>query len=168
MQNEDIKQWIEKTLRTMPIEIGEIKIESNQPNVFVFSIETPEGHLFLGNNPEGLHALNHLLRRMIEKKVPNSESSFIIDINNFRKKVEEKIRGVAKMLGERALNLKSEVSMDPMGAFERRVVHSLFQDHPNISTESKGFGKNRYVVIRYVESKNSTDNTGESFVGEIV
>jgi spoIIIJ-associated protein len=165
MQKEEVKQWIEKTLSVIPIEVTDIKIESDQPNVFVFSIETPEGHLLLGNNPEGLHALNHLLRRMIEKKTPTPESSFIIDINGFRKKIEEKIRGVGKMLGERALSLKSEVAMEPMGSFERRVVHALFQDHPNISTESKGFGKNRYVTLRYVEKKDSKNNNEEeSFV----
>lgn len=156
MRNEEIKQWLREVLNRIPVSIIGISIETAEPETTVFSIETAESGLLIGNNGETLQALNHLLRRVAEKKwgvSPDTLRSVVLDVNGYRKKNEERLKGIATMLGERAVGFKHEVEMEPMGAYERRIVHSFFQSHPNLTTESRGEGRRRHIVIKYVEEK---------------
>ena len=57
------------------------------------------------------------------------------------------------MLGERAKVFKYDVEMSPMNSYERRIIHSLFANDREISTESVGEGKVRRVVLKYTNNK---------------
>ncbi|MGH7249994.1 MAG: R3H domain-containing nucleic acid-binding protein, partial [Minisyncoccia bacterium] len=59
------------------------------------------------------------------------------------------IRAVAHMMSERARYFKSNIEVDPMSAFERRVVHEFLSDATDLKTESVGIGRDRRVVIKY-------------------
>ena len=54
------------------------------------------------------------------------------------------------MMAERARYFKSSVEVDPMPAFERRIVHEFLSNATDLKTESTGFGHTRRVVIKYV------------------
>jgi spoIIIJ-associated protein len=54
------------------------------------------------------------------------------------------------MMAERARYFKSNIEVDPMPAFERRIVHMFLEDAKDIKTESEGQGSNRRVVIKYI------------------
>jgi spoIIIJ-associated protein len=99
------------------------------------------------------------VRRIIETKYPTvatepdmrrKEGSILIDINDFQKKRVDNVRAVAHMMGERARYFKSNIEVDPMSAFERRVIHEFFSDATDLKTESIGFGPSRRVVIKYI------------------
>ena len=77
--------------------------------------------------------------------------NFIIDVGGHLEADLERIRGNARMLAQRARLFKHEVELDPMTAYERLVIHELFSDDPEIKTESRGEGKFRHIVLRYVE-----------------
>ncbi len=55
------------------------------------------------------------------------------------------------MLAKRARSFKIDVEMDPMTSYERMLVHSHLEGRPNIKTESIGEGKERRLVIKFVE-----------------
>ena len=54
------------------------------------------------------------------------------------------------MMSERARYFKSNMEVDPMSAFERRVVHEFLSESSDLKTESMGIGRDRRVVIKYV------------------
>ena len=54
------------------------------------------------------------------------------------------------MMSERARYFKSNIEVDPMSAFERRVVHEFLSNATDLKTESVGFGPTRRVVIKYI------------------
>ena len=56
------------------------------------------------------------------------------------------------MMAERARYFKSSVDVEPMGARERRVVHEFLADAIDVKTESAGEGKDRHVVITYIDA----------------
>ncbi|MEK7567658.1 MAG: R3H domain-containing nucleic acid-binding protein [Patescibacteria group bacterium] len=151
MKTEDIKKELEIILNNLSIAFSEISVENSLERV-ILSIESKDSPILIGNSGETLSALNHILRKIIEKK-RGVDMGVIVDVNGYRKKAEERVKGVASMLGNRALTFKHSVEMDPMPSFERRIVHSVFQDHPNIVTQSEGFGKFRHVILKYVEQK---------------
>lgn len=99
-----------------------------------------------------VQSLNYLVRRMIESKnKENIEHSPLVDVNDFYKNKVNNIRTIAHMMAERARYFKSKVEVDPMPAFERRVVHEYLSNKSDIKTESVGFGKDRRVTISYIE-----------------
>lgn len=154
-----IKELIEKTgVVTTQIALT----EENEGNTW-FAVEVNEPHFFISHEGEALYALNHLVRRIIETKttpktvigdspmtVFGETNNILIDINGFQKKRVENIRAVAHMMGERARYFKSSIEVDPMSAFERRIVHEFLSKAADLATESVGVGSSRRVVIKYI------------------
>jgi predicted RNA-binding protein Jag len=157
-----IKELIEKTtISVSKISTDEDKpasLHSNGDKTTWFSVEVSQPHFFWERGGEALFALNHLARRMIEAKTlptPGVEGrqdglGILIDINGFQKKRVENIHAIAHMMAERARYFKSNIEVDPMPAFERRIVHEFLSDATDLKTESQGEGLARRVVIKYI------------------
>lgn len=160
-----IKELIEKTT----IAVSKISIDEDKPSSFKsngdkttwFSVEVSQPHFFWEHGGEALFAVNHLARKMIEAKVsPTSPTpdvgekqeglGILIDINGFQKKRVENIHAIAHMMAERARYFKSNIEVDPMPAFDRRIVHEFLADATDLKTESQGEGLSRRVVIKYI------------------
>lgn len=105
------------------------------------------------NMDEVIQSLNHLARRIIDNKNKEDRNmpSVFIDINGFNQKKISNLRTIAHMMAERARYFKSKVEVDPMSAYDRRVVHEYLADKSDIRTESSGEGHSRRVVIYYVD-----------------
>ncbi|MBY0376501.1 hypothetical protein K2P96_00825 [Patescibacteria group bacterium] len=148
-----IKELIEKT----NVSVNSILISEEMPKSTWYRVEVKEPHFFINRDGEALFALNHLVRRIVESKIPQttspetqSELDFLIDINDFQKKRVDSIKAVAHMMAERARYFKSNIEVDPMSAFERKVVHEFLSEASDLKTESIGMGPSRRVVIKYI------------------
>jgi spoIIIJ-associated protein len=151
MQSEKIKALIENTVRDMGILIDSIE-DSLDPESgkTTFVIKTQDSGLLIGEHGDTFYSLNHVLKRMAEKIDP--EYNFSIDVNDYQKSQIEKLKLKAKILANRARDMKASIEMDPMTSYERLIVHGALTDEPNISTESTGEGRERRIIIKYVES----------------
>lgn len=149
-----IKEVVEKT------NVGEVVVTIEEPIVkgttdnLWFSVVVKDSSLFLSRDGEGLSALNHVIKKIIEtKSIKSGESKhleILIDINGHQKKKIESIHALAHMMAERARYFKSSIEVDPMPAFERRIVHEFLSDATDLKTESEGEGSSRRVVIKYI------------------
>jgi len=148
MTQETIKNFIETLLNKAEITFDSVDIEDTTEQV-VFQIRSQESARLIGNRGETIRALNHIVKRSFENK--DEDLRFLIDVNGYRTKKIEELKQTAKLLAERARSLKYNVEMTPMSAYERMIVHSALGEEPNIATESHGEGRDRRVVIRYVE-----------------
>lgn len=154
MNKDEIINLITELIEKTKVKLEKITVsEDNSMNTW-FSVEVSEPRFFIDREGEALHALNYLVRRMIESKTVGEENkptmSIFIDINDFQKKHVESIRGVAHMMSERARYFKSNIEVDPMSAFERRIIHEFLANATDLKTESIGFGPSRRVVIKYI------------------
>ena len=159
MNKTEIQNLIKDLIGKTGVVLNEITVTEESPKNMWVSVEVGEPRFFIGGDGEGLHALNHLVHRILEAKMPkdqkkedNSPSGLgiVIDINGFQKKHIENIRAIAHMMGERARYFKSSIEVDPMSAFERRIVHEFLSTATDLKTESTGFGPSRRVVIKYI------------------
>src|SRR3989344_1476426 len=160
MKKEEIQSLIKELIEKTGIVTTGVAITEDGPSNTWFSVEVNEPHFFVGHDGEALYALNHLVRRIVESKnltpAPllgkerREENAILIDINGFQKKRVENVRAVAHMMGERARYFKSSIEVDPMSAFERRIVHEFLSNATDLKTESVGMGNTRRVVIKYV------------------
>lgn len=147
-----IKEALEAILKHLAITVTELSIDTNEKtNSTRFLVSTPDSALMIGDHGDRLMALNHIMKRMLEKRFGNVEGGFMIDVNDYRKKQLDDLRAKAHMLAERARYFKSSVEMDPMSSYDRMIIHSEFSDVPDITTESTGGGKGRRIILRYVE-----------------
>ena len=115
-----------------------------------FSITTSDPVFSFGEISKNISAINTILRRIFEKKFGDVSSKFLIDINNFQKKHAEEIKDTARMHAQRVRDFKKEIEMPAMNAYERRLVHTVLQEYPDIATESRGEGFERRVVVKPV------------------
>ncbi len=157
MTKQEIQNLIKDLIEKTGVMVSEIVITEDGATNTWFSVTVNEPHLFIGHDGEALSSLNHLVRRVVESKMPKGEAgaespapNFLIDINGFQKKRVEAVRAIAHMMGERARYFKSSIEVDPMSAFERRVVHEVLATATDLKTESIGVGPARRVVIKYV------------------
>src|SRR3989344_827139 len=157
MNKNEIQNLIKELIEKTSVSVKSINLADNNLKGSWFEVEVDEPHHFVSREGEALSALNHLVRRIIEKSIPENaegleEFSVMIDINGFQKKRIENIQAMAHMMVERARYFKSNIEVDPMSAFERRVVHEFLADATDLKTESQGVGRDRRVVIKYIGS----------------
>ena len=149
MQKKDIENLIQELIEKI-VKVNKINVTEDKNSNILYSVEVSEPHHFTAREGEALYALNHIMRRMVEKLDP--EINFLVDINDFQKKKIDAVQAVAHMMSERARYFKSSVEVDPMSSFERRIVHEFLSDATDLKTESVGVGSGRRVVIKYVGS----------------
>ena len=159
MENKEISNLIKELIEKTGVTTIQVT-EAKENAITRFSVEVNEPHFFTGKDGEALYALNHLVRRIVESKISPEKSqtdtnpalSILVDVNDFQKKRMDNIRAIAHMMSERARYFKSNIEVDPMPAFDRRIIHEFLSDAADLKTESIGIGRNRRVVIRYIGS----------------
>lgn len=152
MPKDRIQSLISDILNKAGLEVEEVFFDETDDSILFVSLKTKTPQLLIGRDGETLFALNYLVSKILEKEIPQDQiPHFIVDVNNFRKKKIENIRTTAHMLAERAKYFKSNIDVDPMSAYDRKIMHSYLQSIKNIETESTGFGRDRHIVIKYIE-----------------
>jgi Predicted RNA-binding protein len=68
---------------------------------------------------------------------------------NYRAKREQTLEALARKVAAKVVRLRRNVTLEPMYAYERHVIHSALQDYPGVSTGSIGTEPNRRVVVHY-------------------
>lgn len=161
MQKHEIQNLIKELVEKIVSTEGVLDVSQNENlKTTLFQINVKDPHLFLSREGEALQALNHVVRRMIEaRSFKNTEKEdaqamppvdFVIDINGFQQKRIENIHAIVHMMAERARYFKSNIELDPMTAFERRIVHEFLSEATDLETESQGYGPSRKVIIKYI------------------
>ncbi len=151
MDDTKIKKTIEEIVSSLGVKFDGIETKEDpitQNKVYV--IKSSDSGLLIGDRGETFYALSHIIRK-ISTKGFEDKADFSIDVNDYRDGLLEKLKLKAKMLANRARDMKANVEMDPMSSYERLIIHGLLTDEPNIKTESVGEGRERRVVIKYIE-----------------
>jgi spoIIIJ-associated protein len=102
--------------------------------------------MLIGRQGETLSALQYLLRLMLLKKL-GGDVNVIVDVENHKRRRAEQLRRLAQRMAEQAVQRKRVMTLEPMPAHERRLIHLELRDHPQVRTESVGEGARRKVTI---------------------
>ncbi|MFA6251258.1 MAG: R3H domain-containing nucleic acid-binding protein [Candidatus Paceibacterota bacterium] len=153
MYKDKIKETIEQIFKHTSCAISRCEF-SDEGGMTWCMIETPDSGFIIGRDGETLRSLNHLVQKIIEKGLKEEEKgpNIFIDVNGYQKKRFENLKNIAHMMAERARYFKSNIEVDPMPAYERRIIHMFLEGAKDIKTESEGYGPNRRVVIKYVDN----------------
>lgn len=111
-------------------------------------IDGPDSDCFLQRKAEGLNALQHILRRSLEKRIDaRREIPIILDSCGYRKMREAELREMARLAGDRVASTGAEMALDPLNPYERRIVHLACQEIGTVQTRSVGNGFYKQVII---------------------
>ena len=110
----------------------------------------------IGHHGDTLDALQYLANLACARKNVHGErdkSRVTLDIEGYRAKREETLRALARRMAAKALRNKRSVMLEPMSAYERRIIHSEIQGIEGVSTNSIGSDNNRKIVIYLTDKK---------------
>lgn len=158
MEATQIKNIIEKTLTLLLVNAHLDGITELEPHgITKYSIKTDDPFLLIGHDGTTLQALNHLIKKISERhnkdNKKEAKASFLVDVNDYQEKKIEDLKMKAQIMAERARFFRSNVELTPMNPYERMIIHSIFAESNDIETESTGIGRERRVIIRYVDQK---------------
>lgn len=102
--------------------------------------------MLIGYRGETLNAIQNILSAIANKKV-KQRIKLILDIENYRDKREKALEELAEKLSKTVLKTGRNHELEPMTAYERKIIHSKLQNNPKIETYSIGEGENRRIVI---------------------
>ena len=143
-----IKDTISEITKNMGAEANlEVRRRENNISVTIFS---DNNSILIGKNGKNVAALQLLIRQMVNSKL-NTPLGIIIDVGNYKEKRAKNIEYLAKKLAREAYKTKTEVTMDSMNSYERRIVHEALAEDKYVYTESIGEEPNRCVVIKLKE-----------------
>lgn len=103
--------------------------------------------VLIGERGNNLGAIEHIVKKVIRKKY-NEEQKFTLDINDYRMRRLDDLKQDVKVAAKEVRLYGKEVPLRPMSSFERRIVHLLLAEYPDIATESIGREPSRLVVIK--------------------
>lgn len=116
----------------------------------VIELSVPSTHLngfLIGQRGDTLRSLQFLVSTTLRSK--QAELSRVnIDIAGYKKQRAERLAKRAEEWVQKVLETGEEYSVQPMNAADRRVVHQVITEHPQLETTSEGEGRDRHVVIR--------------------
>ncbi len=106
----------------------------------------------IGRRGETLDAIqqltNYSVNRGSDKRV-----RIHVDAENYRLKREQSLQHLARKVAAKVIKYKRNVTLEPMNAYERHVIHTALQDVENVTTYSMGTEPNRRVIVAYDREK---------------
>ena len=131
-------------LAKMDVE-AEITLDG-RPGMEGLDIEGSELDVLIGRGGETLVALQQIVSAITSKTVGHTVH-VPIDVEGYRRRREEQLRKIAQRVAGRVRTTAQAVTLEPMLAFERRIVHLALQGQPGVRTESVGMDPNRRVIV---------------------
>lgn len=109
--------------------------------------QVPATSVLIGERGNNLGAIEHIVKKVIRKKY-GEENKFTLDINDYRMRRLDDLKQDVKIAAKEVRLYGKQVPLRPMSSFERRIVHLLLAEYPDIATESIGREPSRLVVIK--------------------
>ena len=102
--------------------------------------------VLIGRHAETLNAFQYVASLIVGKQT-GQFVQLVVDVEGFRARREKQLRQMAQRMADQALKMGRRVSLEPMSAAERRIIHLELQGHPAVMTESTGEEPRRKVTI---------------------
>ena len=149
--NHDTDAWLEEFLTGLVERAGldlwveEIEIEAETSTYFV-RLEGPDKARAIGRDGQVLEAIQHLAVSA-SANAGLAKDRILIDVGDYRRRREEKVREDAVRLAEEAAATQQPCDFAPMPSRERRLVHMIVAQMAGVRTESVGDGEERFVRL---------------------
>ena len=151
-KSEQIRRFLSGLLEHMDAK-AEVKVYEVEKNRYKVILEGEKLGALIGRRGETLDAIQQLTNYSINRGGESKRARVQIDAENYREKREESLERLAQKVAGKVVKYRRNVTLEPMNAYERHVIHTALQDTQYITTFSIGTEPNRRVVVSYDRTK---------------
>lgn len=141
----NISNFLDKFLKQINAENTKFEIVRDE-NTVNLNINGENLNSLIGYRGETLNALQTLISRIGNKGL-EKRHRIIVDIEGYRNKRIKALQDLAVKVSKTVMKNKKSIKLEPMSAFERKIIHDKLQENPKVTTHSVGKEPNRKVVI---------------------
>ncbi len=105
-----------------------------------------DSNILIGKKGQTLDAIQYLTSLMYNKST-RSKTGILVDVEDYRSRREQKLQSMAREAGEKVQRTGKPVTLAPMNAKDRRIIHIALQDEESLKTTSRGEGVMKKVVV---------------------
>lgn len=120
--------------------------EKEKDDLFRVELTGSSLGILIGHRGETLDAIQHLTNYAVNRSAVK-RVRINVDAENYRRKREESLERLARKVAGKALRFRRDITLEPMNAYERHVIHAALQDFDGVTTFSTGSEPNRRIVI---------------------
>ena len=131
---------------------AQVKVYEEEKNRYKVILEGQRLGALIGRRGETLDAIQQLTSYAVNRG-GDRRCRVQLDAENYRERREQSLCRLAEKMAEKAVRYRRNVTMEPMNAYERHVIHTALQDTPHVTTYSTGVDPNRRVIIAYDRTK---------------
>lgn len=113
-----------------------------------FQVHGEDLGILIGKHGQTLDAIQYLTNLVANKEV-HRRCQIVVDVENYRSRREETLIQLAHRLGAKVRRTRQKIALEPMNAFERKIIHLALQNEKNVKTDSEGQEPYRHIVIYY-------------------
>lgn len=140
-----VSEILENVLSLLALE-GSFEVDEKEDGIFV-SIDTEDAGRLIGHQGDTLSALQLIVNMILSRQVENPKR-VIVDVASWRQGKEEDLTNRAKNWAAQVIEDQKPMELDPMPAWQRRVVHMVIEETDGVTSESTGEGDERRLVIK--------------------
>jgi spoIIIJ-associated protein len=124
---------------------GEVEILSDEIPLDL-NIQGDDLGILIGRRGQTLASLEYITKLMVVGQL-KAWIPLTLDVAGYKKRRRDSLQRLALYLADQVKSIRRAITMEPMPADERRIVHLTLSDNPDVTTQSMGEGENRKVVI---------------------
>ena len=143
---QEIKKFLSGLLQQMEV-TAEVKVYLPEKGRYKVILEGQGLGAIIGRRGETLDAIQQLTSYSVNRT--GSRVRVQLDAENYRAKREQSLERLANKVAAKVVKYRRSVTLEPMNAYERHVIHTALQDVPGVTTYSTGVDPNRRVIVAF-------------------
>ena len=151
-KSEQIRGFLSGLLAHMESK-AEVRVYGAEDGRYKVILEGEKLGALIGRRGETLDAIQQLTSYAVNRGGDKNRARIQVDAENYREKREQSLKRLADKVAAKVVKYRKNMTLEPMNAYERHVIHTALQDAKNISTFSIGTEPNRRVVVAYDRGK---------------
>ena len=151
-KSEQIRAFLKGLLEHMD-SAAEVKVYESEKGRYKVFLGGEKLGALIGRRGETLDAIQQLTNYSINRGSEKNRVRVQVDAENYREKREQSLERLAEKVAGKVTKYRRNVTLEPMNAYERHVIHTALQDTPSVTTFSIGTEPNRRVVVSYDRTK---------------
>ena len=147
---QEIKKFLSGLLQQMEV-TAEVKVYLPEKGRYKVILEGQGLGAIIGRRGETLDAIQQLTSYSVNRT--GSRVRVQLDTENYRAKREQSLERLANKVAAKVVKYRRSVTLEPMNAYERHVIHTALQEVPGVTTYSTGVDPNRRVIVAFDREK---------------
>lgn len=141
---EQVQAYLQAVLTAMGLDVTVTATLANKEAVL--NVEGKDAALIIGRRGQTLNAIQYLCQ-LVSNRKHKHYLSISLDVENYREKRKETLTQLSSRIYDKVISTKKPYELEPMPAFERKIIHSYMAGKKGVITESVGEEPNRHLVI---------------------